>query len=183
MSPDPETQVGTSVLTAGVTDDHERTTVDVRRRPPRTRRRRWFLLLAALVALATAAYSTTRGDADPRDGTSAVTREGMSAEHGVDINLVAVTAAGGLIQLRMQVTDPDKADLVMHGDDETRPIIVDEESGGVIRMPSAPHHRDELDLGGQYFFLMANTGNAIHAGSLVSVVIEDTRLEHVRVEG
>ena len=38
----------------------------------------------------------------------------MAARYGIDVTLVAVTAAGGLIEFRYQVVDPDKADRVVH---------------------------------------------------------------------
>jgi hypothetical protein len=147
----------------------------------RRRRRRAGLVVAAAVGLALV-WSPWRGNADVRDGTTAVDRDGMAARHGVDINLIAVTAAGGLIELRMQVTDPDKAAAVLH-DDQDRPVLVSEETGQTLAMASPPHQHGALLLGGQYFFLLANAHNALHAGSEVTVVIDDTRLEHVEVQG
>ncbi|MFC6285360.1 hypothetical protein ACFP3Q_04285 [Nocardioides sp. GCM10027113] len=141
------------------------------------------MTLAAFLVLVLAWSPWSERPADVRDGTTAVTRAEMAARHGVDLNLVAVTAAGGLVELRMQVTDPDRADEVMHGDQETRPVLVVEETGETLMMAAPPHHRDELRLGGQYFFLLANARNALHAGSLVTVVIGDSRLEHVQVQG
>lgn len=162
--------------------DPELAPVGASARPPQPRRRR-RVVLAALVVVGAVAYMATSGEADIRDGTTVVTRAEMSAQHGVDINLVAVTAAGGLVQLRMQVTDPDKANDVMHGDEDVRPIIVAEDSGATLQMSAPPHHNDEVDLGAQYFFLLANAGNALHAGSEVTLIIGDARLEHLRVEG
>ncbi len=182
MSPDERAVVPGPVPDADSVPTLEQTPVGASQQPPRSRRRRW-VLLAALVVVGGAVFSATSGEADIRDGTTAVTRAEMSAQHGVDFNLVAVTAAGGLIQLRMQVTDPDKANEVMHGDAETRPIIVAEDSGATLQMSAPPHHRDELDLGSQYFFLLANAGNALHPGSEVTLIVGDSRIEHVRVEG
>lgn len=178
MSPDRRT----SVLGTDRADNPEQAPVGADERPPQPRRRRW-VLLAALLAVAVVAYTATSGEGDVRDGTTTVTRAEMAARHGVDINLVAVTAAGGLVQLRMQVTDPDKANDVMHGDEDARPIIVAEDSGATLQMSAPPHHNDELNLGAQYFFLLANAGNALHAGSEVTLIIGDSRLEHLRVEG
>ncbi|MDX6358180.1 MAG: hypothetical protein QOH37_1234 [Nocardioidaceae bacterium] len=149
--------------------------------PGRRRRRRVGIALAGVVGLALV-WSPWRGNADVRDGTTVVDRDGMAARHGVDINLIAVTAAGGLIELRMQVTDPDKAAAVIH-DDQDRPVLVSEETGQTLTMASPPHQHGALLLGGQYFFLLANAHNALHAGSEVTVVIDDSRIEHVEVQG
>ncbi|TFB92429.1 hypothetical protein [Cryobacterium sp. HLT2-28] len=119
--------------------------------------------------------------ADVRAGTTLVTAEGMAARYGIDVNLIGVTAAGGLIEFRYQVVDPDKADRMMN-DTTLLPIVVVEESGATMVI-SRPHHAAEPQLGGTYFFLFANAHNAIHAGSQVTLVMGDARLEHIVARG
>ena len=118
---------------------------------------------------------------DVRAGTTLVTAEGMAARYGIDVNLIGVTAAGGLIEFRYQVVDPDKADRMMN-DTTLLPIVVVEESGATMVI-SRPHHAAEPQLGGTYFFLFANAHNAIHAGSQVTLVMGDARLEHIVARG
>jgi hypothetical protein len=164
---------------AGVPDT---TSADAAARAPRRwRTRRWVALGAAVAALLLV-WGPWRGVADVRDGTTAVSRQEMAARHGIDVNLVAVTAAGGLIELRMQVTDPDRADLVVNDPDQ-RPVLVSEETGETLAMAAPPHHRDELQLGRQYFFLLANAHDALHEGAEVTLVVGDSRLEHLEVQG
>lgn len=150
---------------------------------PHRRRRRWVALVALGAGLALLlAWSPWQRPADVRAGTTAVDTDGMAARHGVAINLVAVTAAGGLIEVRLQVTDPDKAEAVLH-EQQDRPVLVSEDTGATLQMAAPPHHHGTLQLGGQYFFLLANAHNALHAGSEVTVVIDDSRLEHLEVQG
>jgi hypothetical protein len=157
---------------------------DPGQRPPR--RRRWVAL--GVVALLVLAGLIGRswwggGQADIRDGTTVVTEDGMAARYGIDVTLVAVTAAGGLIELRYQVVDPDKADRVVH-DRALAPALVVEGTGQTLVMAAPPHHHGaELQLGGTYFFLMANARNAIHRGDEVTLVIGDARLEHITAQG
>jgi hypothetical protein len=137
-----------------------------------------LLLLAVLAVRAQLA-----GPADARDGTTAVDRDGMAASHGIDVTMVAVTAAGGLVDLRYQVVDVDKASAILH-DDSLSPILVEEDSGATLRMSHPPgHHGAELRLGGSYFFLMANANTALRPGAKVTLVIGDSRLEHITVQG
>ncbi|MDJ0323684.1 hypothetical protein QMG61_07895 [Cryobacterium sp. PH31-AA6] len=119
--------------------------------------------------------------ADVRAGTTAVTAEGMAARYGINVNLIGVTAAGGLIEFRYQVVDPDKADRMMQ-DTTLLPIVVVEDSGATMVI-SRPHHAVDPQLGGTYFFLFANAHNAIHAGSQVTLVMGDARLEHIVAQG
>lgn len=149
----------------------------------RRRRRRLVALVAIGAAVTVLAWGPWRADkTDVRDGTTAVTAAELAARQGVDVNLVAVTAAGGLVELRVQVTDPDKADVALR-DPSQRPVIISEKTGETLVMSSPPHHRDELELGGQYYFLLANAHNAVHKGALVTLVLGDSRLEHVEVQG
>ncbi len=150
--------------------------------PPRPRRRRAILLVlvAALAAgLALGVRTVVASADDVRSGTTAVSVQEFAAHTGVRVTLLGVTAQGGMIEFRYQVVDPDRASLLLH-DESMRPILVAEDSGQTLAMVSRPHnHKADLKVGGTYFFLMANTRNAIRDGTPVTVIVGDVRLEHV----
>lgn len=123
------------------------------------------------------------GKVDVREGTALVTAKGMAARYGIDVTLIGVTAAGGLIDFRYQVVDPDKANRIIH-DRGLYPKLIAEDTGAMLGVKSLPHaHKVELELGGTYFFLLTNANNAVHRGSRVTLVIGDARLEHIPVKG
>ena len=63
------------------------------------------------------------------------------------------------------MVDPDKASPGAARRDQ-RPVLVAEDTGETLGMVSRPHsHKAELQLGGTYFFLIANAHNALHDGS------------------
>jgi hypothetical protein len=141
------------------------------------------LVVLLLAGGVTAKALWPEGETDFLAGTTAVTAEGMAAQHGINITLIATTAAGGLIDFRYQVVDPVKADPMIH-DLDLLPKLIVEETGAVLTISSLPHgHGAELELGGSYFLLLGNTNNAIHPGSLVTVVIGEYRLEHLVAQG
>ncbi len=152
---------------------------------PRRRRRRRPLLVVVVVALLVGgalARGVWAGPDDIRSGTRLVDDDGMAAEYGIKVNLLALVAAGGLVELRYQVVDPDKADPLLH-DDDLRPAIVVEDSGATLVLTSSKHHHStETDLGGTYFLLFANAHNAIHRGDRVTLVLGDVRLEHLEAQ-
>ncbi len=136
------------------------------------------LLVVALVGTFGVRAAMARAD-DVRSGTEAVSAQEFAARTGAKITLVGVTGGGGMIELRYQVVDPDKASLLLHQDDK-RPILVAEDTGATLALLSRPHnHKAELNLGGTYFFIMANTRNAIRDGTKVTIIVDDVRLEHV----
>ena len=155
--------------------------------PSKLDKRRRGMVLVLLFALVVGGVSLWawwpgRG-ADVRSGSDLVDAQGLADRYGIDITLVGISAAGGIVDFRYQVVDPDKADAVIH-DINTYPKLVVEDTGATLALRSLPHsHNRTLELGGNYFFLMPNAENAIHAGDLVTIVVGDVRLEHVPVEG
>ncbi len=140
-------------------------------------------VVAVVVAVALGVSWWTGRTEDVRAGTDLVTMDGLAARYGVDVDLIAVTAANGLVEFRYVVVDPDKATRLLH-ETELAPTLVEEDTGATIRMSAPPHkHGGELRLGGSYFFLMANANNALHEGSVVTLVMGDTRVEHITVQG
>ncbi len=95
-----------------------------------SRRRRWVVIVLAVLLVAGIGARTwwPSHAADIRDGTTAVDVQGMAAHYGIDVSLIGVTAAGGLIELRYQVVDPDKASPIIH-DPALSPALVVEDSG------------------------------------------------------
>jgi hypothetical protein len=99
---------------------------------------------------------------------------------GVRIVLVAVSAGGGMIDLRYQVIDPEKA-LIVH-DAENPPAIIDEDSGQVFKTPWMNHlHDGSYQAGIVYYTLLMNSGGQIKPGDRVTVVVGGFSLEHLIV--
>ena len=168
-----------------ITDTRPEVSGDLPEMPPR-RRSRWLAI--GLVVLLVAGVLGVKAlwpekKVDVRAGTTLVGAEGMAARHGINVTLIGTTAAGGLIDFRYQVVDPDKANLIIH-DIDLLPKLVVEDSGATLALTSLPHHSaTDLELGGTYFFLFANANNAIRRGALVTLVIGDVRLEHIVAQG
>ncbi|MFN8456766.1 MAG: hypothetical protein U0401_19220 [Anaerolineae bacterium] len=118
-------------------------------------------------------------------GSSAVPLESAQAVFteatGVRLVRVAVTAGGGMLDLRYQVIDPDKA-AVVH-DQKNPPTIVDEFTGQTASRPWMHHSSGrELHAAVTYNELLLNPGGVIKPGSAITVIIGGTRLEHVIVQ-
>ena len=149
-----------------------------RRFPPRT----WIAAFAGVLVLpiaVAAGITFTTAGANRSDSNAAAARivsaADLETEYGIKVKLVAVSAGGGMIDLRFTVTDQDKALHLLH-DATVMPELLVEPSGTVIHAPTGMRHKVTILDGGNYFILYPNPGGAIQAGTPVSVVIDSVRL-------
>jgi hypothetical protein len=139
--------------------------------------------MLALLALAVGAVTATVLQARPRGVEASTTKAASSAEFteltGIRLVRVTVTGHGGLLDVRFQAVDPEKA-LVVH--EAGQPIrIVDEATGTVVSTPFHQHSGGRLVRGITYYELFNNSHHAIRQGSPVTFIVGGVRLEHVRV--
>lgn len=106
------------------------------------------------------------------------TSPAIEARWGIRISHVAVTADGGLVEVRFLVLDGDKAVAMMQGQTNL-PVLQVEGSGAVVNSAALMSGRHSIAPGRSSFLLYRNTGGAIRPGSLVTLVFGDLRLEHV----
>ena len=168
----PETQdpVPAQLEPAGVTP--------ARRLPRRT----WLAAIAGVlvlpIAVAAVLTITAAGSGDTASHAAeaqVVSAADLESEYGIRVNLVGVTAAGGLVDLRFTVVDKEKAAHVMH-DAASMPELLVESSGAVLSAPKPMAHKLSLLDGASYFILFPNAGGVIQGGTPVSVVIDHIRL-------
>ena len=110
-----------------------------------------------------------------------VSAAGLAERSGVRLVRVAVSGNGGLIDLRYQVIDPDRANAVH--DRETPPSLVDERTGLVVNQLLMGHmHHGVMKAGQTYYLIFENPGNLVQSGARVGVQLGDARVAHIRVQ-
>jgi len=110
----------------------------------------------------------------------AVSSAGLVDRSGVKLTQVAVTGAGGLIDLRYQVIDPNKA-AGLH-DPATPPAVVDEQTGVVAHDLLMGHsHTAPFVFGETYYLVFDNPGNLVQRGAYVTILLGGVQVEHVLV--
>jgi hypothetical protein len=162
---------------------------------PAPRRRRWVsrharlfgvlavVVIAGLVLLTTHVVGSGKREANNVPVSwqrPIVSADGLVQRSGVKITQVAVTGDGGLVDLRFEVVDPGRASAVH--DPATPPAVVDEASGLVVHELFMNHsHTGPYKAGVTYYLVFNNPGNWVHHGSMVSVMLGNAQVEHVRV--
>lgn len=102
----------------------------------------------------------------------------IEEKFGVRFTLVAVTADGGMVELRYRVIDEGKAANFGHYT-ETAPMIIAEDTGEIVDVTIMGLHNHRVEPGRQYYVLYRNTGGAIESGRPVTIALGDLELEHV----
>jgi hypothetical protein len=94
---------------------------------------------------------------------------------GIRITLIAVTASGGMVDLRYKVLDPVKAKAALQ-DQANVPVLIAEDG---TRLPSpglAEPNQDPVE-GRVYYMLYPNTRGVVRPGTRVTVVVGEVQLE------
>ena len=116
----------------------------------------------------------------PNPGLAMPVNSAIETAYGVRVTQLAVTADGGLVDMRYTVLDADKAQTMM-GDLATLPAIEDRASGTTLRLKRPMTHKSDLVPGRSYYILYVNAGGKLKAGGVASILMGDLRLEPIRV--
>ena len=124
------------------------------------------ILLPLMVISALTLPAVVSSKADLAASARVVDAAALEAATGIRVTLVAVTADGGLIDLRFKIVDEVKASHLMH-DPLTMPSLYVEGSGRVLSASHPLAHKVVVIDGATYFLLYANAGGAIQSGTPV----------------
>lgn len=152
----------------------------------RSPRRPGLLLAGVAIVAATAAGLSFLGSPATSGQQAAVApvepgrlaQTDLEDKSGVRVVRVAVAGGGGMIDVRYQVVDPEKALSVHSG----TPAIVDERSGRTIDRQWMGHGGpSRFTLGRTYYLLFVNSDGLLQPGAGVTVKLGGGRVEHVLV--
>jgi hypothetical protein len=112
-----------------------------------------------------------------------ISAQTLADEYGLKVNLVAVTAAGGLVDLRMQILDAEKARLLFQ-DTGDIPALQVEGYKGTLTAPGESGNQllNTLEDGNNIFLMFPNVGHAVRPGTPVTIVFGDVALEPIAAQ-
>jgi hypothetical protein len=115
------------------------------------------------------------------EGATVITQSMLEEKYGLHVNLIAVTAAGGMVDLRLKITDGEKAKLLLQ-DNKNFPVI--SPNVGNFQLNASEETKSQkikFENNGDLFILFPNAGNAVKPGSTVALVFGDIVVEQVDV--
>lgn len=111
---------------------------------------------------------------------NSITESALEEQYGLRVNLIAVTGAGGFVDLRIKIVDGEKAKLLLTDKDNFPSIMA--ENDMVLNAPEDTKSQpiifeNNMDM----FILFPNLSNAVEPESQVRVLFGDTALEPIDV--
>jgi hypothetical protein len=112
-----------------------------------------------------------------------ITAETLAEQYGVRVNLIAVTAAGGLVDLRLKILDAEKASLLLQDSDDVPTLLVGD-GDALLTAPedSSGQLLNNLMDDGNIFLTYPNLGNVVKPGMVISIQFGDVSLEPMPVK-
>lgn len=147
-------------------------------RPGRLTRMAVPAAVALILAATLVAYGlwTTLGPSSSKAVREVVSAAELEERYGIQVRLIGVTAAGGLVDFRLKIIDAEKARQFVGNPDLTLSLIV-EESDTRLLVPLATDQDLRLEDNGVFLALVPNSGGAIEPGTAVVVAFGDLQLE------
>lgn len=135
-----------------------------------------FLLLLAIGGWM--AFNSNRNQPEEPQISAHISLSELESQYGMHVNLLAVTGAGGFVDVRIKIVNGEKAKLLL-ADAKNFPALLT--SNNVLINAPADTKSQEIryDDGGTMFIMYPNSGNAVIRGAPVSITFGELALEPI----
>ncbi|MBP6469328.1 MAG: hypothetical protein KBE23_03625 [Chloroflexi bacterium] len=141
------------------------------------------LLLGLLVVIGFLVSRAVQQPGAASSGGGYISAQTLADEFGVRVNLIAVTAAGGLVDFRLKILDAEKAKLLFQ-DSGDAPRLLIGDGAAVLTAPedSTSQLLGTLEDDGNVFLTFPNVGSVTKPGMSAIVEFGEIRLEPVTIK-
>ncbi len=102
----------------------------------------------------------------------------LEEKYGLRVNLIAVTAAGGFVDLRIKIVDGDKAKALLSDKQNFPALWVNDKQ--ILNAPEDTRKQQiKFDDDGVMFIMYMNPANAVRPGTPVKVLFGDVAVEAI----
>lgn len=114
-------------------------------------------------------------------GMVTISQSVLEEKYGLHVNLVAVTAAGGLVDLRLKILDGKKAKLLL-ADAKNFPVLFTEH-GVILNAPAEiKSQKIEYTPGDIIFIIYPNLSNATRRDEPITIMFGDIALDPINLK-
>jgi hypothetical protein len=104
----------------------------------------------------------------------------IEARYGIHFTQIAMTADGGLVDIRYTVVSSETAMETMM-DGANNPVLI-ASNGLKVSTATTMSHKIEHEVGKSYWMIYYNTKNALHPGSVIDVQVGDLLIKNVKIQ-
>jgi len=140
----------------------------------------YAIILLVVASLGLGGFAITRMLEPSGKHINVITQAEIEARYGIRFTQIAMTADGGLVDIRYVVVDSENAMATMM-DGTNNPVLI-ASNGLKVSTETTMTHKIEHEVGRTYWMLYYNTKNALHPGSVVDLQIGDLLIENVKVQ-
>ncbi|RPI91960.1 MAG: hypothetical protein EHM40_02260 [Chloroflexi bacterium] len=134
-----------------------------------------FIALLFIARYVINTMRTPQGDTLP-PGTVSISHKTLEEEFGLHVNLLAVTAGGGFVDVRLKILNSEKAKSLLQNPDNFPSLFIDNHTIlGVSK--EAGEQEIQFEDNGSLFIMFPNAGNAIKPGMRVRIMFGNIALE------
>lgn len=140
-------------------------------------------ILFGLVSLGLYLFNSYRAlnpSSQPMDVTT-LSQQVLEEQYGLRVNLVALTAAGGMVDLRLKIVDGEKAKLLLQ-DKKNFPSVFVNENVTLNVSEDTKAGQIQFVNDGNLFLMFPNTGNTVKRGTKVTILFGGIALEPIEVK-
>ena len=104
----------------------------------------------------------------------------IESRFGIRFTQIAMTADGGLVDIRYVVVSNEAAMATMM-DGTNNPVLI-ASNGQKVTTETTMTHKVEHEVGRTYWMLYYNSNNALRSGSVIDLQIGDLLIENVKIQ-
>lgn len=139
----------------------------------------FFAIIMIILSVITLAGCRTGSSVAASTGETTLSRSELEDQYGLRVSLVAVTAAGGFVDVRLKMTDPEKAKSLLQ-DPKNYPVLWVADGGVLLNAPDDTKAQEiNYQKDGNLYLLFPNAGNAVKPGKPVSIRFGQIQVEPI----
>ena len=140
------------------------------------------ILIVIILLTAGWTYYSSRAKAPTLPASTIIAESVLEEKYGLRVNLVALTAGGGMVDLRLKIIDSQKASLLLTDKNNFPALYVND--GGITLNASEDDKSQGIKLedNGSVYLLFPNASNAVKPSAEVSILFGDIAIEAIAVK-
>ena len=130
-----------------------------------------------LIVLIAASLVLFRSYQSKPSAATVISQSALEEKYGLRVNLIAVTGAGGFVDVRLKIVDGEKAKLLLTDANNFPALMIGDIVLNAPEDTKSQKMRFENNAG--MFIMYPNSGNAVKTGTPVTILFGDTALEPI----